>query len=98
VKDREGLDAAAGGTQILVCPRTREQVPKSAGVRVCSHRSASRRSCASSIRIPPDHGVRAVWAYLEGMDLRRLYGGISAVEPAVLRLARESSWRCGCMP
>ena len=41
-------------------------------------------------RIPPDHRVRAVCAYVEGLDLRRPYGGIAAVvEPAVLRLTRR---------
>lgn len=35
--------------------------------------------------VPPDHGVRSIWAFVEGMDLSALYAKIRAVEGNVGR-------------
>ena len=50
--------------------------------------------------VPKDHRVRAVWAYVDSLDLTALYEKIRAVERASggTRSIRRFCWRCGCLP
>jgi hypothetical protein len=50
--------------------------------------------------IPRDHRVRAVWAYVDSLDVKPLYRQIQAVEGGAGRDAVDpkSCWPCGCSP
>ena len=51
--------------------------------------------------LPEDHRARAIWEFVEGLDLSALYGGIRAVEghagrpaidPAIPRTSPAFTW------
>ena len=48
--------------------------------------------------VPRDHRVRAVWAYVESLDVSPLYAKIQAVEGGATRSIRGFCWRSGCSP
>jgi len=47
--------------------------------------------------VPDDHRVRAVWRFVEGLDLSALLSPIKSLEgrPAIRRRIRAFCWLCG---
>lgn len=59
------------------------------------------RACDLDSLIAPEHRARAVWQFVQSLDLSELHKGIRAIEgrpPDARRSTRRSWWRCGCTP
>lgn len=61
-------------------PPPRPPAGGSPRLRYANRGQAEMRVCALDTLIPEDHPVRAVWAYVEGLDLSELLAKIKAVE------------------
>jgi transposase len=77
----EGLSVPADGTAAL-----KRSTPKGAPrVQSAVRNQVELRACDLDAALPADHQARAVWAFVQSMDLQGLYAQIRAVEGSVGR-------------
>jgi len=77
----EGLAVPADGAAVL-----KRSMPKGAArVQSAVRNQVELRACDLDSSLPADHQARAVWAFVQSLDLQALYGQIQAVEGGVGR-------------
>src|ERR1019366_632018 len=99
---RWGLPMAWNENEELFETLAAQAAPERIGVAAPRLRTAERRQVewrpvSLEELVPDDHRVRAVWRFVEGLDLSALLGPIKSLEgrPGIRLRIRASCWLCG---